>query len=176
MKLRPAKNSDSQQIIQLIDAVYSEYNDTVCLDGAEKDLLDIEDAYRAVGGEFWVLIQDDMVVGTHGALPCESETAPDLKVCQFKRLYLAQTLRGTQWGHHLMQVTIDWARDVGFERVEFWSDTRFKRAHQFFTKFGFQRDGRSRDMDDGVEPYSEYFYFLDLQQKTGDRSPPVSKV
>ena len=165
MQLRFANNHDSPQIIALIDSVYGEYDDTVCLEGAEKDLLDIEGSYRHVGGEFWVLIDDEKVVGTHGALPCESETTEDLNVCQFKRLYLSKSLRGSQWGTRLMQVTIDWARDAGFERVEFWSDTRFERAHQFFKKFGFERDGRTREMFDGVDPYSEYFYFLDLQKK-----------
>lgn len=61
-----------------------------------------------------------------------------------------------------MQVTIDWARDTGFERVEFWSDTRFERAHRFFEKFGFQKSGEVRDMTDSVVPYSEYFFFLEL--------------
>ena len=63
-----------------------------------------------------------------------------------------------------MQVTIDWTKEAGFARVEFWSDTRFERAHRFFEKFGFERDGRIREMFDGVDPYQEYFYFLDVSQ------------
>jgi hypothetical protein len=39
---------------------------------------------------------------------------------------------------------------------------RFTRAHAFFARFGFQRDGRIRAMDNGRMPYQEYFYFLDL--------------
>ena len=69
-----------------------------------------------------------------------------------------------------MQVTINWAIEKGFRRVEFWSDTRFERAHQFFARFGFQRDGRQRTMHDGHTPYKEYFFFLDLtvQSSSGD--------
>ena len=61
-----------------------------------------------------------------------------------------------------MQIAIDWAVETGFERVEFWSDTRFQRAHRFFEKFGFQRSGEVRTMNDSHQEYQEYFYFLDL--------------
>ena len=61
-----------------------------------------------------------------------------------------------------MQLTIDWARERGFREVRFWSDTRFERAHRFFEKFGFQQDGRVREMHDSHEPYSEYYYSLQL--------------
>jgi len=61
-----------------------------------------------------------------------------------------------------MQWAVDWAKSADFDRVEFWSDTRFSRAHRFFEKFGFETDGTTRDMDDGFEPYSEYFYWMNL--------------
>jgi hypothetical protein len=47
--------------------------------------------------------------------------------------------------------------------VELWSDTRFTRAHAFFARHGFQRDGRVRSMDDGWLPYQEYFYWRTLE-------------
>jgi putative acetyltransferase len=62
----------------------------------------------------------------------------------------------------MMQWAIDWAHEHGMRRIEFWSDTRFTRAHTFFTRLGFQRDGRLRTMDDGWLPYQEYFFFRDL--------------
>ena len=83
-------------------------------------------------------------------------------VCTFRRLYLAADLRGADWGRRLMQWALDWASTAGFQRVEFWSDTRFTRAHQFFEKLGFQRDGRTRQMDDGHMPYAEHFFYREL--------------
>jgi hypothetical protein len=47
-------------------------------------------------------------------------------------------------------------------RIEFWSDTRFTRAHAFFARLDFHRDGRIRSMDDGYMPYQEYFFFRNL--------------
>ena len=152
--LRTASASDQPAIIRLIDAVYQEYGDQVYLQGAESDLLDIQQNYFAKGGGFVVLDDDGEVKGCHAALPVDG----DRKVCTFRRLYLNADLRGSGWGERLMQWAIDWAREHGFQRIEFWSDTRFQRAHQFFAKFGFVKDGRVREMLDGAAPYAEYFF------------------
>lgn len=167
LQIRLATADDQSSIVALIDSVYREYGDEVCLDGAEQDLLSIDETYFKRGGAFWVLVDDaSNVLGTHGAVPAPPDSGSsdhDPKCCNFRRLYLHQSLRGTDWGHTLMQLTIDWARDRDFDRVEFWSDTRFKRAHRFFEKFNFQLIGDIRTMHDGVTPYQEYFFVLKLK-------------
>ena len=47
-------------------------------------------------------------------------------------------------------------------RMEFWSDTRFERAHRFYEKNGFVRTGRVRTMTDAFDPYDEFFFYRDL--------------
>jgi putative acetyltransferase len=160
--IRLATNDDREEIIQLIDAVLREYGDQIFLDDADADLHDIAANYFASGGCFWVLELDQSIVGTHATRPDTNSPG----VCLFRRLYLHPDFRGTRWGSELMQVTIDWARQHGFAQVQFWSDTRFARAHRFFEKFGFKRDGRVRQMNDGYQPYEEYFFSLAIQ------SPP----
>jgi putative acetyltransferase len=161
LKLRRASNSDCGQIIELISGVYREYGETICLEDADQDLLDLESNYFARDGYFWVLDNAGQIQGTHAA----HASKYDSTICTFRRLYLARTLRGTEWGHRLMQITIDWARERDhFRAVEFWSDTRFHRAHQFFRKFGFRSTGEVRTMHDGHEPYHEFFFYLDLDQ------------
>ena len=163
--IRFANNQDSRGIIDLIADCYAEYQDRVCTSpgGAEEELLDIQSAYFDRGGAFWVLELDKKIRGSHATLPDPA----DPRVCGFRRLYLDQSLRGTtDWGHQLMQVTIDWAKEKGFDRVQFWSDTRFERAHRFFEKFGFQPDGRVREMHDSHEVYREYFFNLELTSTT----------
>lgn len=154
-----AFNSDQEQIIRLIDGCYQEYGDRVVLAGDDSDLLDIEGNYRDRQGEF-IVVRDNKnrVVGTHAVVPI----AQSSNLCTFRRLYLDTRLRGTGIGKALMVWAIDWARTAGFRRVEFWSDTRFARAHAFFEKLGFQTQGETRDMNDGIQPYSEYFFWLDI--------------
>ena len=158
LHLRPVRPADQDAIMALIDGVYREYGDRLCLENADRDLLDIDGHYLQTGGAFIVLDEAGQVRGTHAVLP--EATRPG--VCYFRRLYLEAALRGGPWGTRLMQWAIDWARDHGIRRIEFWSDTRFTRAHAFFARLGFQRDGRLRTMEDGWLPYQEYFFFRDL--------------
>ena len=158
MQLRPACPEDQAAIIALIDAVYHEYGDRLCLANADRDLLDIDAHYVKAGGAFVVLDDAGCVRGTHAVLP--EAARPGVGV--FRRLYLEVALRGSPWGAQLMQWAIDCACAHNMYRIEFWSDTRFTRAHVFFTRFGCRRDGRIRSMDDGCMPYQEYFFFLNL--------------
>jgi putative acetyltransferase len=160
LHLRPARPEDQPAIIHLIDTVYREYGDRLCPQGADSDLLDIDSHYVERGGAFSVLDEAGEVRGTHATLPDSAQPG----VCILRRLYLEAALRGGPWGPRLMQWAIDWARARGMRRLEFWSDTRFSRAHTFFGRFGFQRDGRTRSMHDGWMPYEEYFFFRDLAE------------
>ncbi|MEQ8786196.1 MAG: GNAT family N-acetyltransferase [Pirellulaceae bacterium] len=157
MRLRAFQTSDVSGVIALIDGVYREYGDVICLEKADGDLLEIEARYRLRGGEFVVLDDQGTIRGTHAVVPLEAAG-----VCTFRRLYLDRSLRGGDWGSRLMQWAVDWAIAAGYQRVEFWSDTRFTRAHRFFQRSGFEQDGRVRRMDDGAAPYEEYFFSRDL--------------
>ena len=158
MHLRLALPEDREAIMALIDSVYREYGDRLYPEGADSDLLDIATHYFKAGGVFIVLDDAGVTRGTHAVLP----VAESPGVCHFHRLYLDAALRGGGWGTRLMDWAIDWARAHGMHRVAFWSDVRFTRAHAFFARFGFQPDGRVRDMDNGAMPYQEYFFALDL--------------
>ena len=155
--IRIATSEDEPGVIDLVDRVYREYGEKMCLEGADGDLQALNEHYFERGGCFWVLVIDATVCGSHGARPSQ-----EASVCVFRRLYLEKSLRGTHWGHELMNVAIDWAKQKGYRKIEFWSDDRFSRAHAFFAKFGFKPDGRTRTMYDGHEPYTEHYYSLRL--------------
>ena len=162
MKFRDAQQSDWEAIRDLIALCYKPYGERICLDGADADLLKLEESYAGQNGVFVVMQNDEQhdstILGTHAVLPLR----PEEGVCVFRRLYLHPSLRGQGHGDALMQWTVDWAKEHGFRRVEFWSDTRFKRAHSFFRRFGFETNGETRTMTDSFEPYQEYFFWLDL--------------
>lgn len=147
-------------IIQLIDSVYQEHGDSICLENADQDLTDIPQRYRNAGGEFVVLEDAEafQVWGCHAVLPLDHQPG----LCTFRRLYLSRKLRGQGWGLQLMNWALQWSLEHGFHTVEFWSDSRFQRAHQFFESLGFRRDGRVRSMNDGHLPYEEYFFWKSL--------------
>ncbi len=156
--LRPAIAADCASVIALVDGVYREYGDKVHLEDADFDLTCIHEYYANLGGECVVLTDGVRIVGLHGVVPLVERPG----VCTFRRLYLDSSLRGGGWGEKLMLWAIETAQRLGFRRVEFWSDTRFLRAHCFFARLGFQRDGRQRTMTDSWEDYHEYFFYREL--------------
>lgn len=161
--IRPARNSDREVIIEIIDTCLREIGDRFFPEGEGQDLLDVDAAYTHKGGAFVVLEQDARIIGTHATSPVDKEKG----VITFRRLYLKREFRGQGQGRQLMQWAIDWSIEHGWKQVVFWSDTRFTRAHEFFATFGFKK-GETRDMDDGAAPYSEYRFHLDL--------PPPNKA
>ena len=159
MKLRAATDADSDALVALIGSVYDEYGEVMFTEDADSDLLDVESRYAGCGGAFVVLENGaGDVVASHATLPID----PEAGLLTFRRLYLDKSLRGTGLGIELMDWAVDWSREQGFRRVEFWSDTRFEHAHQFFERYGFTKTGEVREMDDGALPYSEYFFFMNL--------------
>jgi putative acetyltransferase len=158
--IRPACLNDSSALIALIDSVYREYGDRICLENYDADLLEVPKPYVDQGGMIVVACErDGTIAGVHAAIPLDKPA----NVFTFRRLYVAPQYRGkTPVPKMLMHWAIDYARSHGAERIEFWSDTRFERAHCFFQKFGFKTTGERRECDDSWEPYWEYFFFLDL--------------
>ena len=155
--IRTATEQDQAGIFELIQRVYDEFDYVADATKGERDLVNLQATYFNPGGSFWILVSEARVIGTHAALPTETPS-----VCTFRRLYLDSTHRGGQAGNQLMQVAIDWARDEKYQRIEFWSDLKFHRAHRFFDRFGFVRTDETRSLHDGVQPYQEAFYYLEL--------------
>jgi putative acetyltransferase len=159
VKLRTFQPTDRDGIIALIDGVYREYGDRIFLENADADLLDVQKNYVAAGGAFIVLVDDDGAVrGTHAIMPLADQPG----VCTLRRIYLDPALRGSGWADRLMDWALEEARQRGFRRIEFWSDTRFTRGHRFFARYGFNHDGQIRELNDGWMPYREKFFFRDL--------------
>jgi putative acetyltransferase len=154
-----AQNSDKDRVVALIESCYQEHGDQITLNGDDSDLLNLEGNYHGRAGQF-IIVEDQQqtIVGCHAVVPLEQKPHS----CTFRRLYLQRSLRGTGLGHALMQWALEWAHTQGFKRVEFWSDTRFERAHNFFLKSGFLTENTTRKMDDGIQPYSEFFFWINL--------------
>ncbi|MFJ3055263.1 winged helix-turn-helix transcriptional regulator [Herbaspirillum sp. NPDC087042] len=86
------------------------------------------------------------------------------KVGQMERVKSAS--KSTKWGNILMNWAILQAQCSNLSKIEFWSDSRFHRAHRYFERFGFRHDGRVREMDDGNMPYSEKYFSVDVEKLT----------
>jgi putative acetyltransferase len=149
--IRSATKKDREKIIALIDQIFREYDDRVFLEGAEKDLTALPDIYHDAGGDFWVYEIDNEIIGTMAVVPRENNSA------ELKRFYLAANYRGSGIADKMLQHVINWCKNNHVQKLCFWSDTRFIRAHRFYSKRGFIKGGM-RHMTDGLTPYNEVYY------------------
>ncbi len=156
LHLRPVVASDQEAIITLIDTIFREYGDRVCLENADRDLLDLTRYYQH--GDFMVLDDAGTIRATVALIPVEGQP----HACEIKRVYLDASLRGSGWGARLVEWAKSTARTRGMQHMECWSDTRFDRGHAFYLKQGFEKTGRIRSLNDGWKPYEEFFFSLAL--------------
>lgn len=143
MTIRPVRNKDAAGLIDLINRCFSEYPGVVVEpDGIDSDLNAYATALEKIGGEGFVVEQDDRIAGlVSGYL-----TASDQY--QLKRIYLDASLRGSGMGGKLLRLIEGRARACGAGSIELWSDSRFLRAHRFYQREGFTRSGRERELGD----------------------------
>lgn len=67
--IRDWKQSDRTPAAEIIRSVLSEYGLNWEPEGADRDVLQVEEYYLATGGEFWVIEYQNQLVGTGAYYP-----------------------------------------------------------------------------------------------------------
>jgi putative acetyltransferase len=130
--LRVAKNADCPQIWSLISSILSEYRIATDLATTDKDLLDIEENYVNNGGAFFVLLEDENIIGTV-ALIRDSEST-----CELCRMYLAATHRRRGLGRVLLNKVLSEARQREFSEVRLETAAVLVQAIALYRSVGFE--------------------------------------
>jgi len=145
--IRPATNDDCPEIKRVIMTVHDEYGFTWDAEGYHADLEDIEKAYLAPGGAFWVMELAGGVIATCGVKRRSQE------LCELYRLYLLSEYRGNGYGGLFFAHSVDWSRESGFGRMDIWSDVKLTDAHKLYEKRGAVYVGQRicDDPDNSVE-------------------------
>ena len=97
--IRPWNKSDRDLAAGVIRSVLSEYGLGWEPDGADKDVLEVEDYYLNNNGEFWVIEHQGIVVGTGAYYPIERGE----KAVEIRKMYLLPKARGLGLGKFLLQ-------------------------------------------------------------------------
>lgn len=151
--LRPTIPSDVVSILSLISGIYAEYDCLLDVENEDRHLLAPGPHFRASGGEFWVVVDQEIVLATVAVLL--HEDAGELKA-----LYVHPSLRREGWGRKLTELAIEHARRAGKPRMFLWSDTRFLDAHRLYRSMGFEKFGE-RDLHD-INNTSEFGFEMTL--------------
>lgn len=142
--LRAGRDSDAAGFIKLIRDCWAEYPGCVFdLDGEVPELRALASYFAAQNGALWVAEVAGAVVGMVGTHPLPGTLG--WEIC---RMYVAASQRGTGVAAALLSTAQAHARDAGAEVIRLWSDTRFTRAHSFYAKLGYVRQGPIRVLND----------------------------
>ncbi|HEY0544399.1 MAG TPA: GNAT family N-acetyltransferase [Pyrinomonadaceae bacterium] len=154
IRLRPTIPEDVPSILSLIDGIFAEYACKLDAVNEDRHLLAPGPYFRASGGEFWVVEDDE------GAILATAAVALHLDAGELKALYVHPKLRRHGWGRRLTGLAIEHARRAGRPRMLLWSDTRFQAAHRLYRSMGFTEFGE-RELHDSNHS-REYGFELSL--------------
>ena len=142
--LRPGRDDDAEGFIALIGACWAEYPGCILdVDGEVPELRALASYFHDQGGMLWAAERDGRLVGMVGTRPLKEDAA--WEIC---RMYVDAAARGEGLAAALLRAAEEHARAAGAERLVLWTDTRFTRAHGFYEKHGYVRQGSIRILDD----------------------------
>lgn len=157
LQIREATAADIPRLLDLIEEVFTEYNMQFVAEDEVQDFLNFDSFYPAKGRLF-VAALDGKVIGC-AAIKYDRHGA------YFSRVYVQQAFRGRHVGKALTERLFSVAEEESIDFLHLWSDTRFRRAHRFYEKFGFDYSGRVRPLMDVNESY-EYHYIYNPENNT----------
>lgn len=121
-------------IIQMILKIQQEEYNLPITANDQPDLSDIETFYQKSKGNFWVAIDNDVIIGTIAMKNIENGNAI------LRKMFVKQEYRGKDTGvaNNLISKLFAWARQENFSRIFLGTTPQFLAAHRFYEKNGFE--------------------------------------
>lgn len=132
--IRDWQPTDRQPAADLIASVLQEYRLGCEPEAADRDVLHVEEAYWARGGEFWVVEQAGQLVGTAGYYP----VARGDQAVEIRKMYLLPAVRGQGLGRYLLQTLEAAIISKGFQQIWLETATVLKEAVTLYERSGYQ--------------------------------------
>ena len=143
MLLRPGRDGDAEGFIALSSRCWSDYPGCVLdLEHEEQELRALASYCAGRGGALWTAEDGGAGGGMAAILPGEGGA------WELKKLYVHPDTHGSGLGQRLLQTAEAHAASAGASRLVLWSDTRFARAHRFYEKQSWVREGPIRALND----------------------------
>lgn len=96
------------------------------------DLDNPDDYYIKTGGIFFVLKDENTIIGTVGIIN------KGKSVGELKRLYVDMKFRGKGFGAQLVDKALEYCKNHNFKKIEFETNKVFKKAHHLYETSGFK--------------------------------------
>ncbi len=140
--IRLGRDSDGSALIALIAKCWAAYRGLkLDVDGEMPELHALATYYD---GALWVAEQQKSTVGMIATRPVPADDGT-WEIC---RVYVDPALHGSRLAHELLDTAESHALRRGAHRLVLWTDTRFERAHAFYEKRSYIRQGGIRVLND----------------------------
>ncbi len=141
--IRDGRDTDGPDLIALIWSCWSIYPGVrMDVDREMPELHALATYYAGQAGALWVAEADGRIVGMTAVRRLANAAA---EIC---RVYVEPAWHGCGLGHDLLNRAEAFAISAGVDRLLLWSDTRFDRAHGFYEKRSYVRNGPIRVLND----------------------------
>ena len=136
--IRPWTPIDRPLAAKVIETVLAEYGLGWEPIGADQDVLQVEEYYINRGGEFWVVMQDEQLVGTAAYYPIDRPESIPGSAVELRKMYLLPQVRGQGLGQFLLTHLETRVQSQGFS--DLWIETAsvLKEAVTLYEKSGYQ--------------------------------------
>lgn len=132
IRIAPAPVSAGSEIQALVVGVLTEFGLQADLDGVDADVLDVDRHYRQLGGEFYIVEQHGVLIGTMGFVPVSADT------CELRKMYLLPAARGRGLGRRLLALAEQSARERGFRYMKLETAAVLRAAVELYERSGYR--------------------------------------
>lgn len=132
-RVRSWQPGDREAAGEVIATVLAEYGLAWEPQGSDRDALEVETHYWQTGGEFWVVLEGETLVGTAGYYPVQRGE----KAVEIRKMYLRSSARGHGLGRYLLTELEQAIQKRGFQQI--WVETAsvLKEAVQLYETSGY---------------------------------------
>jgi putative acetyltransferase len=133
--IRDWQERDRALAANVISKVLEEYRLKWEPEGADIDVIDIENSYLKRGGEFWVIEKQDKILGTAAYYPIERGE----KSVEIRKMYLLPEVRGQGLGKFLLTELEKTILSRGYQEIWIETASVLKEAVFLYEKYDYQR-------------------------------------
>ncbi|MBA3921982.1 MAG: GNAT family N-acetyltransferase [Nostocaceae cyanobacterium] len=139
IKITEYKYLYQDAVIALILPIQQEEFGLPILLSDQPDLLKIPTVYQQGNGNFWVALDEDLVIGTIGAIDIGCQQLV------IRKMYVEINYRGKEKGtaNQLLATLLSWAKEKNIREIYLGTTELFKAAHRFYEKNSFVRIKKS---------------------------------
>jgi putative acetyltransferase len=107
-------------------------------DGADRDVIDVEQYYLDRGGEFWIIEDNGTIIGTSAYYPYIVEENCDVKAVEIRKMYLNSKVRGRGLGKYLLARLERAIFDRGYREIRIETASVLTAAVKLYESSGYQ--------------------------------------